>query len=218
MEKRTTLGDIMWFDLLKDSKQISRTVGSVDWEEEAIPEKDETNCKEKLLAIQEALKDWKPPNSKYHGGSHRRGSNLSTNYRYQDTPRSSSEVVLGHSDNMWIKNVYEDFSTMIIQYDSHWIKDLSEEEACAFLERLRKFNFNSDEMLSDSAISMISVSTSADFPIDEPSTTLGRPHSIIQYKSKEGVKIFYQVIVGNNDKDYAKSTIRELQALIKQQL
>ena len=208
----------MWWDILKDSKQVSRTVGGIDWEKETIPEKDEPKCKEKLLAIQESLKDWRPPNSKYKGGSHRRGSNLSTNYLYQDTPRSSSEVVLGASDWMWIKNLFEDFSTMIIQYDSHWIKDLSEEEACAFLEKLKKFSFRSDELLADTSISLISVSTSADFPIDKPSKIFGRPHSIIQYKGKEGVKIFYQIIVGNNDKDYAESTIRELQALIKQQL
>lgn len=206
----------MWWNIIKDSKQVSRTVGGIDWEKETIPEKEEPKCKEKLLAIQEALKDWKPPNSKYHGGKHTRGSNVSTNYRYQDSPSYDYQGIKNDQD--WIENKYEDYSRMIIQYDSHWIKNLSEEEACAFLEKLKKFNFNSNELLSDTPISLIAVSTSADFPIDEPSTTFGRPHSIIQYKSKEGVKIFYQLIVGNNDKDYAKSTIRELQALIKQQL
>tara|TARA_R100000900_G_scaffold35683_1_gene29259 strand:- start:571 stop:1191 length:621 start_codon:yes stop_codon:yes gene_type:complete len=206
----------MWFDILKDSKQVSRTVGGIDWEKETIPEKDEPKCKEKLLAIQKALKDWNPPNSKYHGGKHVRGSNISTNYRHQDFPFKEYPNITNDQD--WIENKYEDYSRMIIQYDSHWIKNLSEEEACAFLEKLKKFNFNSNELFSDTPISLIAVSTGADFPIDEPSTTLGRPHSIIRYKGKEGVKIFYQVIMGNNDKDYTKSTIRELQAFIKQQL
>lgn len=34
----------MWFDILKESKQISRTVGSVDWEEEAIPDSEDEDC------------------------------------------------------------------------------------------------------------------------------------------------------------------------------
>lgn len=209
----------MWFDILKDSKQVSRTVGGIDWEKETIPEKDEPKCKEKLMAIQDALIDWEPPNSKYKGGSHRRGSNVSTSYYYQNKNNlKPAEVILGSSHQDWIENKYKDFSTMIRQYDSHWIKDLSEEEACAFLEKLKKFNFNSDELLVDNPIRMVSASTSADFPIGKQSAIFGRPHSIIQYKGKEGVKIFYQLIVGNNDKDYAKSTIRELQAFIKQQL
>lgn len=209
----------MWWNIIKDSKQVSRTVGGIDWEKETIPEKDEPKCKEKLMAIQDALIDWEPPNSKYKGGSHKRGSNVSTSYYYQNKNNlKPAEVILGFSEKDWIKNKHKDFSTMIRQYDSHWIKDLSEEEACAFLEKLKKFNFNSNELLSDTPISVIAVSTSADFPIDKPSPIFGRPHSIIHYKGKEGVEIFYQLIVGNNDKEYAKSTIRELQAFIKQQL
>lgn len=44
MEKKTTLGDIMWFDILKDSKQVSRTMGSIDWENEEIPDTQEEDC------------------------------------------------------------------------------------------------------------------------------------------------------------------------------
>ena len=207
----------MWWNIIKDSKQVSRTVGGIDWEKETIPEKDEPKCKEKLLAIQEALKDWKPPNSKYKGGSHTRGSNISTNYLYQDTPRSKPEV--GNSKDEWIKNENMDFSTILIQYDSHWIKDLSEEEACAFLESLKKFNFNSDEMVSDTPISIISVSNNST-PWGESGHQYKhtRPHCIILYRHKRGIKGLYNLVVGDNDKDYAESTIRELRAFIKQQL
>ena len=56
MEKKTTLGDIMWFDILKDSKQVSRTVGSLNWDEEEIPEKEDEDCIKKLLNIYDRAK------------------------------------------------------------------------------------------------------------------------------------------------------------------
>ena len=34
----------MWFDILKDSKQVSRTMGSIDWENEEIPDTQEEDC------------------------------------------------------------------------------------------------------------------------------------------------------------------------------
>jgi len=34
----------MWFDILKDSKQVSRTMGSIDWENEEIPEETKEDC------------------------------------------------------------------------------------------------------------------------------------------------------------------------------
>ena len=34
----------MWFDILKDSKQVSRTMGSIDWENEEIPEETDDDC------------------------------------------------------------------------------------------------------------------------------------------------------------------------------
>lgn len=208
----------MWWNIIKDSKQVSRTVGGIDWEKETIPEKDEPKCKEKLLAIQEALKDWRPPNSKYKGGKHTRGSNLSTKYLYQDSPFKEYPNITNDRD--WLENKNEDYCRMIIKYDSHWIKDLSEEEACAFLEKLKKFNFNSDELLSDTSISLITVNSSR-IPWDNTTTHYSkhtRPHCIILYKHKGDINVFYNLAVGDNDKDYADSTIRELLTLIKQQL
>jgi hypothetical protein len=46
----------MWWDILKESKQTSRTMGSIDWENEAIPEEEEDTCKKKLLKIVDYLK------------------------------------------------------------------------------------------------------------------------------------------------------------------
>ena len=59
MEKKTTLGDIMWFNILKESKQVSRTMGSIDWENESVPDKEEDNCRRNLLKILERAKRYK---------------------------------------------------------------------------------------------------------------------------------------------------------------
>lgn len=69
MEKKTTLGDIMWFDILKDSKQINRTVSSLNWDEEEIPEKEDEDCIKKLLNIYDRAKQ---------GGT---GTNSGTKFR-----------------------------------------------------------------------------------------------------------------------------------------
>lgn len=47
----------MWWNIIKESKQVSRTVGGVDWENESIPEEEEDTCKKKLLKIVDYLKD-----------------------------------------------------------------------------------------------------------------------------------------------------------------
>tara|TARA_R110002020_G_scaffold232684_5_gene444187 strand:- start:133 stop:744 length:612 start_codon:yes stop_codon:yes gene_type:complete len=64
MEKKTTLGDIMWFDILKDSKQINRTVSSLNWDEEEIPEQDKDDCLEELEKILKRALDGPPYHSK----------------------------------------------------------------------------------------------------------------------------------------------------------
>jgi len=201
----------MWWNIIKDSKQVSRTVGGIDWEKETIPEKDETTCKEKLLAIQQALKDWEPPNSKYKGSSHGPNPYLSTRFWYQD--KNNSKPGLGFkSDSEWLRNEKlngepHDYCTMIVQYNSHWIKDLTEKEACAFLEELKSFDFNSGGSVT-TPIALISTKLS-DAQI--------RPHCFILYRDKEEAK-FYSLIIGRNDEEYGESTIRELGTFIKQQL
>lgn len=45
----------MWFDILKDSKQVSRTMGSIDWEEEAIPEEEDDDCKRWLQGLYDVM-------------------------------------------------------------------------------------------------------------------------------------------------------------------
>lgn len=45
------LGDIMWFDILKESKQTSRQIGSLNWDDEEIPEEDKDDCLRELEGI-----------------------------------------------------------------------------------------------------------------------------------------------------------------------
>jgi len=59
MEKKTTLGDIMWFNILKDSKQVSRTMGSIDWENETIPETEDVDCKKWLQEYYDTLNNYR---------------------------------------------------------------------------------------------------------------------------------------------------------------
>ena len=201
----------MWWDIIKESKVTSRTTSSLNWDEEMVPDSDETNCREKLISIQRALIDWEPPNSKYKGGSHRSGSNMSTRFWYQDKNNSKPELGF-KSDGEWLRNEKDngrphDYCTMIVQYNSHWIKDLTEKEACAFLEELKSFDFNSSGH-STTPIALIT---------NQLHYSQNRPHCFILYRDKEEAK-FYSLVIGRNDEEYGESTIRELGTFIKQQL
>ena len=43
----------MWWNIIKESRQTSRTMGSIDWENEEVPDEEETKCKKKLKEIYE---------------------------------------------------------------------------------------------------------------------------------------------------------------------
>tara|TARA_R110002012_G_scaffold25924_1_gene85150 strand:+ start:1892 stop:2599 length:708 start_codon:yes stop_codon:yes gene_type:complete len=49
----------MWFDILKDSKQVSRTMGSIDWENETIPETEDDDCKKWLQEYYDILNKYR---------------------------------------------------------------------------------------------------------------------------------------------------------------
>lgn len=46
----------MWWNILKETKQTSRQVGSLNWDDEEIPEEDDGPCVKKLLEYQKKLK------------------------------------------------------------------------------------------------------------------------------------------------------------------
>ena len=43
----------MWWNIIKESRQTSRTMGSIDWENEEVPDEEETKCKKKRKEIYE---------------------------------------------------------------------------------------------------------------------------------------------------------------------
>lgn len=49
----------MWFNILKDSKQVSRTMGSIDWENETIPETEDDDCKKWLQEYYDILNNYR---------------------------------------------------------------------------------------------------------------------------------------------------------------
>lgn len=49
----------MWFNILKDSKQVSRTMGSIDWENETIPETEDDDCKKWLQEYYDTLNNYR---------------------------------------------------------------------------------------------------------------------------------------------------------------
>ena len=46
----------MWFDILKETKQTSRQLSSLNWDEEEIPEKEENNCLKQLKEYYDKVK------------------------------------------------------------------------------------------------------------------------------------------------------------------
>ena len=66
-----------WQYILKDSKQVSRNVGGLDWENESIPEKEENNCLKQLKEYYDKAK-----NHPYAIDKRRRGDGVAMNANY----------------------------------------------------------------------------------------------------------------------------------------
>jgi hypothetical protein len=81
-----------WRDVLKDSKQVSRNVGGLDWETEAIPEKEENNCLKQLKEYYDKAK-----NHPYSIDIKRRGDGrkMNSNYfKFSSVPEEVACVVV----------------------------------------------------------------------------------------------------------------------------
>lgn len=66
-----------WRDVLKDSKQTSRTMGSIDWEKETIPDNEEDNCLKQLKEYYDKAK-----NHPYATDKRLRGDGVAMNAEY----------------------------------------------------------------------------------------------------------------------------------------
>jgi len=191
----------MWWNIIKDVKTISQTQGSFDFEEEEIPEKDEPDCKEKLLAIQDALIDFRPTGTKYRGASHKRGSDVMQSFIYQEKPYDETKKgnKLGHA---W---VYEgNTSGMIIHSNRQAVRNLTNEEACQVLEDLKRI-WNEGNTRG-----LVTRMNNA-FSNNE------RPHrvSITLVKNDEPI---YKIYIGKQDPDFARRVYNEMMSFIRKQV
>lgn len=125
----------MWFDVLKDSKQVARTKGTVDWDNEAIPEKDETNCKEKLEDIRlSLLHKWKIPDCAFYRttfGSY--GPNVK-NWHYHLKGEGKGAK---HINNDWVFLGHEGVGNVVTISNTKLVANMTEEEACLVLKGLK---------------------------------------------------------------------------------
>lgn len=126
----------MWWNIIKNKLTTTATSGSFDFEEEEIPEKDEPNCKEKLIAIQQALANWRPAGTKYKGAVHTKGTNNMSTYLYQDTGKKEIKNINPERDRDWLHE--GDATGIIISSNSQVIRELSEEQACEILTDLEE--------------------------------------------------------------------------------
>jgi len=62
---------LSWRDVLKDSKQVSHTVGSLNWDDEEVPEEDDNDCLKELKRLF------------YKAKNHPNASNVSVTAEYQ---------------------------------------------------------------------------------------------------------------------------------------
>ena len=126
----------MWWNIIKNKLTTTATSGSFDFEEEEIPEKDEPNCKEKLIAIQQALANWRPAGTKYKGAVHTRGTDNMSTYLYQDKGKKEIKNINPERDRDWLPE--GDATGIIISSNSQVIRELSEEQACEILTDLEE--------------------------------------------------------------------------------
>ena len=194
------LGDIMWWNIIKNKLTTTATSGSFDFEEEEIPEKDEPNCKEKLMAIQDALIDFRPTGTKYKGAIHTRGSDVMQSFIYQEKPYDETKGdKLGH---MWV--YVGNASGMIIHSNRQAVRNLTNEEACQVLEDLKR-------IWNEGNTRGLATRMNNDFSNSE------RPH-MVSIKLVKNNEPIYKIYIGKQDSDFARRVYREMLSFIRKQV
>ena len=102
----------MWWNIIKDAKQVSRSVGSVDWDNESIPEEEEDKCKKKLLKIVDYLKD------------------KQTVFKHNESKSVKPTGILWYG--------WENDNLMTCDVDISDLDDFSDEAVCVFLTKLKE--------------------------------------------------------------------------------
>tara|TARA_R100000406_G_scaffold14674_1_gene9233 strand:+ start:4658 stop:5242 length:585 start_codon:yes stop_codon:yes gene_type:complete len=193
----------MWWNIIKNKLTTTATSGSFDFEEEEIPEKDEPDCKEKLLAIQDALIDFRPTGTKYRGASHKRGSDIMQSFIYQEKPYDETKKEPSHQ---WLHRGTN--AGMRIVSNRQAFRKITNEEACKILEELKEMSFNNGMGYQGKHVVALAV---YDVKV--------KAISIIGIRLKDDTAgHFYRIFIGHQDRDFAKKAFDEVLSFIKQQV
>lgn len=193
----------MWWNIIKNKLTTTATSGSFDFEEEEIPEKDEPDCKEKLLAIQDALIDFRPTGTRYRGASHKRGSDIMQSFIYQEKPYDETKK---EPSLQWTNSGTN--VGMRILSNRQAFRKITNEEACKILEELKEISFTDEMSYVGEYIVALAI-------YDVKVKTLG----MIGIRLKDDAAgHFYRIFIGHQDRDFAKKAFDEVLSFMKQQV
>lgn len=130
----------MWWDILKNTRQTSKEVINLDWDEEQIPEEEDEKCKDRLQKLFDFLK-----------------TNKDFPFDYQPVNLDKGEAF----GQLYIHGRRQDpyMSFYIVAYH-RGMDSFTEEAACAFLAEFKK--------VLDHAISHLDTPESIDYKIQLP--------------------------------------------------
>ena len=207
----------MWFDILKNAKTVAQTQGSFDFEEEEIPEKDEPNCKEKLIAIQQALANWRPAGTKYKGAIHTVGTDNMTTYLYQDIEKKEMKNANPERRRSWLHD--GESVGIIISSNSQVIRKLSEEQACEILKELEEIVNREPRQWLDKKYLSAKYYDNMRLELKVDVDSMSKSMLLIYFMSINGKEAdFWLVEIGHQDESFGKELYRQAIDYLRQQL
>jgi len=130
----------MWWDILKNTRQTSKEVINLDWEEEQIPEEEDEKCKDRLQKLFDFLK-----------------TNKDLPFEYQPVNLDEGEAF----GQLYIHGRRQDpYMSLRIAAYNRGMDSFTEEAACVFLEEFKK--------VLDHAISHLDTPESIDYKLQLP--------------------------------------------------
>jgi len=208
----------MWWNIIKNKLTTTATSGSFDFEEEEIPEKDEPNCKEKLIAIQQALANWRPAGTKYKGAVHTRGTDNMETYLYQDIEKKEMKNANPERRRSWLHD--GETVGIIISSNSQVIRELSEEQACEILKELEEIVTREPRQWLDKKHLSAKYYDNWSFRFRQVRVdSISKSMIMIYFMSiNEHEADFWMVEIGHQDESFGKELYRQAKDYLRQQL
>ena len=196
---------------------MAQTQGSFDFEEEEIPEKDEPNCKEKLIAIQQALANWRPAGTKYKGAIHTVGTDNMTTYLYQDIEKKEMKNANPERRRSWLHD--GESVGIIISSNSQVIRKLSEEQACEILKELEEIVNREPRQWLDKKYLSAKYYDNMRLELKVDVDSMSKSMLLIYFMSINGKEAdFWLVEIGHQDESFGKELYRQAIDYLRQQL